>query len=185
MSRASVASSFRRGLSWAALAIVMAGPALAADKARVAVIQTGSVRDPVMSEASRFQASTERAQLAVTVDRAKVIRLPESTKIVIVGNPAIADVAIQKNGVVVVTGKSYGVTNLIALDGLGTMLAESILSVAAPSEATVVLQRGALDRQTYSCTPNCMPSVVLGDANTYFSENKGQADQHTQFATQR
>jgi hypothetical protein len=30
-----------------------------------------------------------------------------------------------------------------------------------------------------------MPSVVLGDANTYFSDNKTQADQHTQFATQR
>jgi Flp pilus assembly secretin CpaC len=165
----------------------MAVPALAADKSRVAVIQTGTVRDPVFStnESGRFHASAERGQLAVTVDRAKVIRLPDATKMVIVGNPAIADVAIQKNGIVIVTGKSYGVTNLIALDGGGNMLAESTLSVAASSEATVVLQRGALDRQTYSCNPTCLPSVVLGDTNTYFSENKSQADQHTQFATQR
>jgi len=183
----SVKSPLSIGLSAIGFAMALVEPASAAEKSRVAVLQTGTLRDTLSAapENGRFQASTERAQLSVTVDRAKVIRLPESTKIVIVGNPAIADVAIQKNGVVVVTGKSYGVTNLIALDGLGTMLAESTLRVAAPSEAIVVLQRGALDRQTYSCTPSCMPSVVLGDANTFFSDNKAQADQHTQFATQR
>jgi Flp pilus assembly secretin CpaC len=174
-------------LGLAGLFAAFTTPAAAGDGKRLAVIQTGTLREPAISanENGRFQAATERAQLAVTVDRAKVIRLPENAKVVIVGNPAIADVAIQKSGIVVVTGKSYGVTNLIALDSGGNMLAESTLSVAPPSEATVVLQRGALDRQTYSCTPACMPSVVLGDANSFFNENKSQADQHTQFATQR
>lgn len=129
-------------------------------------------------------AAAERGSLLVTVDQAKVIRLPENTKTVVVGNPSIADVAIQKSGVVVVTGKSYGITNLIALDGSGNMLAESSLSVQAPSDAIVVVQRG-LDRQSYSCTPACQPSVTLGDATAYFSENRTQADQHTQSATPR
>jgi hypothetical protein len=34
----------------------------------------------------------------------------------VVGNPIIADVSLQRNGVVVLTGKSFGSTNLIALD---------------------------------------------------------------------
>ena len=130
------------------------------------------------------QTSVDRGQLNIMVDRAKVIRLPERTQTVVVGNPAIADMAIQKNGVVVVTGKSYGVTNLIALDGAGNLLAESVVNVSAPTDAVVVVQRG-LERQSYSCAPNCQPSVVLGDANTYFSDNRGQADARNQFATSR
>ena len=113
--------------------------------------------------------------VAVTVDNAKVIRLPETTQTVIVGNPIIADVALQKNGVLILTGKSFGSTNLIALDRGGNMLAESTIRVQAPQAAVVTVQRG-LDRESYSCTPNCQPSVQLGDSSRYFGEVSGQAE---------
>jgi hypothetical protein len=103
---------------------------------------------------------------------------------VIVGNPIIADVTVQRNGVLVLTGKSYGVTNLIALDGAGQLLAESMISVQAPSESVVVVQRG-LDRESYSCTPHCQPSILLGDANKFFGETSAQAQQRNSFATGR
>ena len=122
--------------------------------------------------------------VAVMIDHAKVIRLPERTQTVIVGNPIIADITVQRNGIAVVTGKSYGVTNLIALDGAGTMLAESLVSVQAATESVVVVQRG-LERESYSCTPKCQPSMLLGDANKYFSEVGGQAGQRNSLATQR
>ena len=122
--------------------------------------------------------------VTVTVDRAKLIRLPERTQTVIVGNPLIADVTLQKNGILVVTGKSYGVTNLIALDNAGAMLAESLIRVQAPSESLVTVQRG-LERESYSCTPSCQPSILLGDANKYFGETSGQAGQRNTLATQR
>lgn len=122
---------------------------------------------PSLAEAS--------AIVAVTVDNAKVIRLPENTQTVIVGNPIIADVALQKNGVVILTGKSFGSTNLIALDRGGNMLAESTIRVQAPQAAVVTVQRG-LDRESYSCTPNCQPSVQLGDSTKYFGEVSGQAE---------
>ena len=134
-------------------------------------------------ETSRSRGA-ERGELSVLVDRAKLIRLPERTQTVVIGNPAIADIAVQKNGIVVVTGKSYGVTNLIALDGAGAMLAESTVSVGAPTDAIVVVQRG-LERQSYSCTPSCQPSVLLGDANTYFNEQRGQAEQRNLHANAR
>ncbi|MCJ2083563.1 pilus assembly protein N-terminal domain-containing protein [Methylobacterium sp. J-090] len=113
--------------------------------------------------------------VAVTVDNAKVIRLPESTQTVIVGNPIIADVSLQKNGVLILTGKSFGSTNLIALDRGGNMLAESTIRVQAPQAAVVTVQRG-LERESYSCTPNCQPSVQLGDSSRYFGEVSGQAE---------
>ncbi len=94
-----------------------------------------------------------RERFSVQVDNAKVIRLPEKTQTVVVGNPMIADITLQKNGVVVLTGKSFGSTNLIALDGKGAMLAESTISVQAPQASIITVQRG-LDRESYSCTPN-------------------------------
>ena len=126
----------------------------------------------------------ERTDLTVTVDRAKVIRLPDKAQTVIIGNSAVADVSVQKSGVVVLTGKSFGVTNFIALDASGNMLAEANVSVKAPTDATLVVQRG-LDRFTYSCTPACQPSVALGDNGAYFGDTKGQVDQHSAFAAQR
>lgn len=111
--------------------------------------------------------------VAVMVDHAKVIRLPERAQTVIVGNPAIADVSVQKNGVMVVTGKSFGVTNLIALDAAGTLLAESLVRVGAAADSVVTVQRG-LERESYSCTPTCQPSVQLGDSQKYFGEAGGQ-----------
>ncbi len=120
--------------------------------------------------------------VSVAIDHAKVLRLPTRTQTVIVGNPMIADVSIQKNGVLVLTGKSFGQTNLIALDGGGTMLAESLISVESGGESVVTVQRG-LARESYSCTPSCQPSLLLGDANKYFSEVGGQAGQRNSLAT--
>ena len=124
------------------------------------------------------------ATVAVMVDHAKVIRLPERTQTVVVGNPFVADVAMQKNGVVVLTGKSYGTTNLIALDAGGTMLAESTISVQAANDAMVTVQRG-LDRESYSCTPACQPALQLGDSKEYFAGVGSQAGQRNGFATAR
>lgn len=120
--------------------------------------------------------------VSVTVDNAKVMRLPERTQTVIVGNPMIADVSMQKNGVVILTGKGFGVTNLIALDSAGAMLAESAISVQAPQASIITVQRG-LERESYSCTPRCQPSMQLGDSTKYFGEVSGQTEQRRLFAT--
>lgn len=120
--------------------------------------------------------------VTVLVDNAKLIRLPERTATVIVGNPIIAEVTPQKNGVLVLTGKSFGSTNLIALDNAGAMVAETMIRVEASQDATITVQRG-LDRESLSCTPNCQPAVQLGDAAKYFETNSGQADSRRKLAT--
>lgn len=165
----------------AAAAVAATLPAWANDAVRKVPRPVAAAETPARAAGP---ATGERGDLSVVVDRAKIIRLPEKSTTVVVGNPAIADLAIQKNGIVVVTGKSYGVTNLIALDGQGALLAESTITVTAPSDAVLVVQRG-LERQTYTCRPSCQPTVVLGDANTYFNEIRAQAEQRNQFATAR
>ncbi|MGU3666262.1 pilus assembly protein N-terminal domain-containing protein [Methylobacterium sp. A49B] len=120
--------------------------------------------------------------VTVLVDNAKVIRLPEKTSTVIVGNPIIAEVTPQKNGVLVLTGKSFGSTNLIALDNAGAMIAETTIRVEASRDSTVTVQRG-LERESLSCTPNCQPAVQLGDAAKYFEASSGQADSRRKLAT--
>ncbi|MFE1600937.1 pilus assembly protein N-terminal domain-containing protein [Methylobacterium sp. ID0610] len=127
-------------------------------------------------------AETDSSVVVVSVDNAKIIRLPDRTATVVVGNPIIADVSLQRNGIVVLTGKSFGSTNLIALDAAGTMLAESFISVQAANSSVVTVQRG-LERESYSCTPACQPSVQLGDAQRYFSEVSTQAGQRNSLAT--
>lgn len=132
-----------------------------------------------VTAASAEQPATD--SVSVTIDHAKVLRLPAGTQTVIVGNPIVADVSIQKNGVLVLTGKSYGRTNLIALDSTGAVLAESTISVQAATASVVTVQRG-LDRESYSCTPDCQPSLLLGDATRYFSEVGAQAGQRNSLA---
>jgi Flp pilus assembly secretin CpaC len=105
--------------------------------------------------------------ITVQTDHAQVLKLPPRATTIVIGNPMIADVTIQKNGSMVVTGKSYGTTNLIAQDPTGTVIGESLIKVEAAMDGVVVLQRG-LERETYSCTPQCQPTLSLGDVQKQF-----------------
>jgi Flp pilus assembly secretin CpaC len=109
----------------------------------------------------------------VNLDHARIIRLPEKTQTVIVGNPIIADVVVQKNGIMVVTAKGFGETNLIALDATGNMLAESKIIVKAARDSVVTVQRG-MERESYACAPACQPAIQLGDNQKFFAETGGQ-----------
>jgi Flp pilus assembly secretin CpaC len=178
--KAKVARSARSGMLLFAMALPAAG---AASAQAVRSVATGPEITPPPAVAAPAPTGA-REVVAVKIDHAKVIRLPEKTQTVVVGNPIIADITAQKNGVLVVTGKSYGVTNLIALDAGGAMLAESMISVQAPSDAVVTVQRG-LERESYSCTPNCQPSLLLGDSKKHFDEVGGQTGQRNTLATGR
>lgn len=84
----------------------------------------------------------------------------------VIGNPAVADVTMLKaNQLMVVTGKSFGSTNLVVLDRTGSQIGESYITVV-PSTNKVVVQRGA-HRESFSCQPDCVPSINLGDDEQY------------------
>ena len=80
-------------------------------------------------------------QIKVELDQAKLIKLPERVSTVVVGNPLIADAAVQPGGIIVITAKSYGVTNLVALDRTGTTLMEHSIHVLGPVDNVVEIGR--------------------------------------------
>jgi len=112
--------------------------------------------------------------LNVVLDQATIMKLPEKVATIVVGNPLIADVAVQSGGLVVVTGKGYGATNVIALDRTGTVLMERSIVVSGAVGPTVQVYRG-IQRETYSCTPNCERRITLGDSADYFTATIGQS----------
>src|SRR5437773_296834 len=72
------------------------------------------------------------ADLTVIMDDAKLVRLPEKVASIVVGNPMIADVSLQAGGMMVITGKGYGSTNIIILDRAGAVLMEKTVEVQGP-----------------------------------------------------
>jgi Pilus formation protein N terminal region len=105
----------------------------------------------------------------VQLDRARIIKLPERATTVVIGDPLIADLSIQPDGLAVITGKGYGATNLIVLDKQGAVLNEQTIQVKGPADPTVVVYRGDT-RETYSCTPDCSRRITLGDDPDYFNK---------------
>src|SRR5262249_10754896 len=108
----------------------------------------------------------------VVLDQAKIVKLPDRVGTIVVGNPLIADVSVQPGGMLVVTGKGYGRTNIIVLDRGGNVLVEK--AVQGPGDGVVVVYRGA-ERESYSCAPKCERRITLGDAPAYFDATLNQA----------
>ena len=107
-------------------------------------------------------------KISVELDQAKVLQLPPNTSTIIVGNPLIASVTmINRNTQLILTGKTFGQTNMIALDSNGNSIGESMIVVKG-SRTGLLVQRGMV-QETYSCQPRCQPTVTLGDNNKFSS----------------
>jgi Flp pilus assembly secretin CpaC len=120
--------------------------------------------------------------IEVVLDRAKVMRVSRPADIVIVGNPAIADATIQDSQTLIITGHSFGTTNLIVLDMAGQVIADEILTVAPQSDTMVTVYRRA-SRQTFSCTPDCSPVLAVGDNASTFDAVNAQIQSQTSMST--
>jgi Flp pilus assembly secretin CpaC len=123
--------------------------------------------------ASPAPVSAAGGVVLVHLDQAKIVKLPERTATLVIGNPLIADAVVQPGGIAVLTAKSYGSTNLIAVDRNGEILSDSPILVVGPSDQVVVVYRG-IERETYSCVPNCERRITIGDSAGYFNANLGQ-----------
>ena len=108
----------------------------------------------------------------VTMDEAKIARIPDGTVTLVIGNPIVADVTMLKgSGAMVVTGKGFGETNLIALDAQGNVLDEKTIRVV-PTASTLARATRNGARKLF-LRAQCMPTVQLGDGKL-FSDASGQ-----------
>ena len=98
-----------------------------------------------------------------------MLRINAPAATVIIGNPAIADVTIQDPQTLILTGKSFGRTNMIILDSNGDPIADTIVEVAQLTSDTVTVFMGA-QRTSMACAPNCQPVIMLGDDTSYTSD---------------
>ncbi len=121
------------------------------------------------------------ADLVVASDQSQLLRLPRAVSSVIIGNPSIADVSVQASNLIVVTGKTFGITNIIALDAERNIIQDQRVVVTRDEARTVNLSKGG-KRQSYSCTPNCSPMLSIGDEEEYFSMVSSHAQTKTKFA---
>jgi Flp pilus assembly secretin CpaC len=106
--------------------------------------------------------------VSVNANMARVLRISSPAATVIIGNPGIADVAIQDPQTLILTGKSFGRTNMIILDSRGDPIADTIVEVTQMASDTVTVFQGA-QRTSVSCEPNCQPVIMMGDDPSYTS----------------
>lgn len=92
--------------------------------------------------------------IRVFIDQARVVKLARPADTIIVGNPEIADAAVQDASTVVLTGKGFGVTNLVILDRDGAAIVDEQIFVSRTSANAVNIYRRS-DLQVLSCSPYC------------------------------
>ncbi len=110
--------------------------------------------------------------LKVTVDQTVPLKIAGAANSVIVGNASVADVAVHDARTLLVTGKSFGSTNLTVLDRAGNTIYSSQLIVGGEDDAGVTIVRGQ-GTYSYSCVDKCRATPMVGDDPGHFSSVMG------------
>jgi Flp pilus assembly secretin CpaC len=95
--------------------------------------------------------------LRVDIDQTARIQLRAPAGSVIVGNPQIADITVVDANTLYVTGKGYGITEIVAVDSIGRTLYQSQIVVSAGNEGRVRVWRGAQVTEM-ACGSTCSPT---------------------------
>jgi Flp pilus assembly secretin CpaC len=150
--------------------------------ATLSAIKAACIATAVLTAALVLEASKATADdLIVHYDQAQLLRMPRPVAEVIVGNPSIADVTIQGGNLLVVTGKTFGVTNVIALDSDRNVIQDQRIIVERDLQGVVNLHKGTA-RYTLACAPNCQTTFTIGDDGGHFEMIKKQNEDKTKFS---
>jgi hypothetical protein len=129
-----------------------------------------------------LEATQARADdLVVKYDQSQLLRLPRPAAEIIIGNPTIADVSVQGGNLLVVTGKTFGITNIIALDVERNVIQDQRVLVQRDERKVVNLHKGS-KRESYNCSPQCNPSMTVGDDTGYFDTVVKTAERKMKFS---
>jgi len=137
------------------------------------------MRRALLAAALSAAAPAWAAGVSLSLDEVHTVTFRKPVATVYVGNPAIADITMIDARHAFVQGKSYGRTNIVALNQDGAQVFNaSVLVTGGDAAGTVTLNRGA-QRITYSCAASrCEPTPTPGDAQAAFDAANGQASQH-------
>tara|TARA_R110001606_G_scaffold359994_13_gene512545 strand:- start:57087 stop:57560 length:474 start_codon:yes stop_codon:yes gene_type:complete len=97
--------------------------------------------------------------LNVGIDQSTRVQLSGPAGSVIVGNPQIADVTVVDANTLYITGKGYGVTEIVAVDSIGrTVFQSQVVVTAGSGSGQVRVWRGGQATEM-ACASSCSPSV--------------------------
>jgi len=112
--------------------------------------------------------------IEVVLDQVKIIQMPENAVTLVIGNPLVVDVTMLRgNNKMILTGKGFGQTQVVALNAAGDAVGESLIKVSADDTKNLIVQRG-VERESYHCNQRCQLTYALGDATRHMGETAGQ-----------
>jgi hypothetical protein len=119
--------------------------------------------------------------LVVQYDQARLLTLEQPAANIIVGNPSIADVTLKSTKLLIITGKTFGVTNLMVLNDEDKVIYSARLMVKSDESKVVTLIRGDA-KNTFACVPQCEPVLKVGDEQKFYAETATAAQQKLKFS---
>ena len=137
---------------------------------------TALITGATILAAIALSSGTVRAgDLIVKYDQSQLLRISRAVSEIIIGNPTIADISVQSKKLLVITGKSFGKTNMILLDSEQNVIQENRIIVLQDQTKVVNLRRG-IARESYNCSPRCNPTITVADEQTYFKKAAENAE---------
>jgi hypothetical protein len=112
----------------------------------------------------------------VPLDQVRTVAFAKPAATVYVGNPSIADIKMMDARHAFVLGKSFGTTNIIALDSDGHEVANTFVTVSGSNGQLVTLTKGST-QTTFSCAgSHCEIAPQPGDA--HYGDVSGDVSKH-------
>jgi hypothetical protein len=109
---------------------------------------------PVAMLLVSLAASAAAEPLTVAIDHSARLNVQGAAASVVIGNPQVADVTVVDSHTVFVSGRGYGETDVVVLDGAGRTLYAGEIMVGTPGGGRVSIYRGA-ERTDMACAPAC------------------------------
>lgn len=114
-------------------------------------------------------------ELRLKANESKMLSLAGEPSTVIVSNPVFADATVLGKKVVI-QARAPGATRVTILNSDGQQLASLDVVIGNDSPRNLRLYRGGA-RYTYVCTPNCEPTLAIGDSDKATSALASQLGQ--------
>ena len=113
-------------------------------------------------------------ELRLSMDQVRLISLKIPFKTVSIGNSLIADATMVDENHIMIFGKEFGTTNLIAVDDEGNVVAQEQITVTTQTGRMVTLQRGP-NWSTLTCNAErCDVRPTPGDDPERFQQQSGE-----------
>lgn len=114
----------------------------------------------------------------VTIDQARPLNLSAPAAGIVVGNPSIVGVSLQNDRLLFLTGRSYGITNLIVVGANGRPIYEARVSVAPDDADTTVTVTRGFSTVRHNCNPICRKTPDISDDPAVFDQVSKQSSDH-------